>query len=147
MLRQLQIHRQIIHDLSTSTLAQIPVLFEQLTYLASLRDPGSGHYIHERLAAVYPFDGVQQALAQCHEEIFERVLEIPLAIQEQDLRGCMEAAPGGLRAALKRWQTAEFRDSLLPEEAPVYLKELFGSNLRALLEILREEIPKARSDA
>ena len=115
--------------------------------MASLRDPQSGHYEHERLAAVYPGEGVQEALAKCHEEIFERVLEISLAIQEQELRGCMEAAPGGLRVALKRWQTAEFRDSLLPEGSPVYLKELFGSNLRALLEILREETPKARSGA
>jgi hypothetical protein len=147
MLRQLQIHRQIIHDLSTSTLALMPVLFERLCYLASLRDSSSGQYVHERLAAVYPRDGVQQALAQCHEEIFERVLEISLAAQEQDLRRCLEAVPGGLRVSLKRWQAAEFRDSLLPEDAPVYLKELFGSNLRALLEILLEETPTARSAA
>jgi len=146
MLRQLQIHRQIIHELTTTTLAEMPVLFDRLSYLASLREPGSGRYVHKRLAAKYPGEGVAQALQQCHEEIFERVMEIPLAIQERDLRSCLGAVPGGLRAGVTRWQEPEFRDSLLPQQAPPYLKELFVSNLRALLEILREETLTARSD-
>jgi hypothetical protein len=146
MLKQLEIHRRIIQDFTLTTLALMPGLFDRLTYLASLRDPLTGRYAHEGLAAVYPGDAVQQALAECHEEVFERLLEISLALQEEDLRKCLETMPGGLATGLAEWRKQEFRQTLLPEQAPNYLKELFGSNLRALLELLRERSPKDHLD-
>jgi hypothetical protein len=147
MLRELQIHRWIIEDLTVTTLAFLPGLFPRLVYLAALRDPGEGRYQHERLAAVYNAEAVQQALATCHEEIFERLLETPLALQEADLRRHLEAAPGGLSASLTQWQRRELQQSLIPEQAPDYLKELFCSNVRALLEILQPEGSTVHSNA
>jgi hypothetical protein len=105
-LTQLQQNRRVIQDFTLRTLAAIPGAFARLTYMASLRDLSSGRYAHEGLLAVYQPESVQQALEQCHEEIFERLLESSL-------------------------------------EAPDYLKELFCSNTRALLEILAVENCKA----
>ena len=73
-LTQLQQNRRVIHDFTTTTLAAIPSAFARLTYLASLRDLSSGRYEHAGLTAVYPREAVQQALEQCHEEIFERIV-------------------------------------------------------------------------
>jgi hypothetical protein len=49
--------------------------YGRLAYLAALRDPITGKYAHEKLAAVYGEERVSEALAKCHEEMFE-----PLAL-------------------------------------------------------------------
>ncbi len=144
-LTQLRQNRRIIQDFTLTTLAGIPGEFGKLTYLASLRDLSSGRYEHAGLAALYPDEAIQQALEVCHEQIFERVLETPLAQQETDLKECLERMPGGLSGALAHWRRMEAYRVLMPERTPDYLKELFCSNLRALLEILQEESSTARS--
>jgi hypothetical protein len=146
-LTQLQQNRRVIQDFTTTTLAAIPSAFARLTYLASLRDLSSGRYEHAGLTAVYPQAAVQQALEQCHEEIFERILESALAEQEQDLRAYLEAMQDGLCVAVQQWRKLEAYRTLLPAESPDYLKELFCSNIRALLEILEEECSPDRSSA
>jgi len=147
MLSRLQQNKRIVQDFTLTTLAGIPGIFGRLTYMASLRDLSSGRYEHSGLAAIYPDEALQQALQLCHEQIFERILETPLFEQEQDLRSCLEGMPGGVRAAIAHWRRMEVYRVLLPENSPDYLKELFCSNLRALLEILQEEYSQIPSTA
>jgi len=142
---QLQQNRCIIQDFTLTTLAGIPGEFGRLTYLASLRDLSSGKYEHAGLAALYPDEAVQQSLELCHEQIFERVLETPLVRQEADLKECLERMPGELSSTLAHWRRLEAYRVLIPERAPGYLKELFCSNLRALLELLQKECSKVHS--
>ena len=146
-LTQLQQNRRIIQDFTETTLARIQGNFARLAYLGSLRDLSSGRYEHEGLTAIYPSEAVQQALEVCHEQVFERILEMPLSAQEEDLRFCLAAMEGGLRTTVQHWQRLESYRVLVPEKSPDYLKDLFYSNLRALLEILHEEGSKARSIA
>ena len=134
---QLEQNRRIIHDFAINTLASIPNDFGRLTYITSLRDLSSGRYEHAGLAALYPGEAIQQALRQCHEEIFERILETPLALQERDLRDCLDCMNGPLSDTVSHWRQMEAYRVLMPEESPDYLKELFCSNLRALLSILQ----------
>jgi hypothetical protein len=145
MITQFQQNRRIVQDFTLTTLAAIPGEFGRLTYMASLRDLSSGRYEHAGLAALYADEAVQVALELCHEQIFERLLETPLAKQEVDLRECLERMPGGLCSTLAHWRRLEAYRVLMPERAPDYLKELFCSNLRALLELLQEECSTAPS--
>jgi len=145
-LTQLQQNRRIIQDFTLTTLANIPGLYGRLVYVASLRDLSSGRYEHAGLAALYPEEALQQALQVCHEQIFERLLETPLPEQERDLRLCLAGMEGGLRASIDHWRRLESYRMLMPEQSPDYLKELFCSNLRALLEILQGEGLPAHSD-
>jgi hypothetical protein len=142
---QLQQNRRIIQDFTLTTLAGIPGEFGRLTYMASLRDLSSGKYEHAGLAALYPDEAVQQSLELCHEQIFERVLETPLVRQEADLKECLERMPGELSSTLAHWRRLEAYRVLIPERAPGYLKELFCSNLRVLLELLQKECSKVHS--
>jgi hypothetical protein len=144
-LTQLQQNRRIIQDFTLTTLAGIPGLFARLTYIASLRDFSSGRYDHAGLAALYPDEALQQALQLCHEQIFECLLETQLSSQQEDLRACLAAMQGGLLEAGSHWRRMEAYRVLMPEQSPDYLKELFCSNLRALLEILQQECSPSRS--
>lgn len=146
-LTQWQQNRRIVQDFTLTTLAAIPSLYGRLAYLASLRDLSSGHYHHEGLAALYPDGAIQAALKLCHEQVFERILETPLSRQEMDLRDCLTGMEGGLPGAVDHWQSMETYRILLPENPAGYLKDLFCSNLRALLAILRTEYSKCHSDA
>lgn len=141
----LQQNRRIIQDFTVTTLAGISSAFSRLTYMASLRDLSSGRYEHAGLAAMYPDEAVQQSLQLCHEQIFERVLETGLETQEKELRECLERMPGDLCATVNHWTRMEAYRVLIPERTPGYLKDLFCSNLRALLEILQEECSKVHS--
>ena len=142
---QLQQNLKIIQDFTLTTLAGIPGPFARLVYISSLRDLSSGRYEHAGLSAMYPDEAVQQSLELCHEQIFERVLETPLAQQKQDLRTCLEQMQGGLLPTVAHWRRMEAYRVLMPEPAPAYLKDLFCSNLRALLEILQDQCSTARS--
>jgi hypothetical protein len=146
-LAQLRQNRRVIQDFTLTTLADIPGLFARLVYVASLRDLSSGKYEHAGLAALYPEEALQQALEVCHEQVFEKVLEASLEAQEEDLRGCLSRMSEGFCATVTHWQRMESYRVLLPEQSPDYLKELFCSNLRALLEILQIQCSPAYSDA
>ena len=138
-LTQLQQNRRIIHDLTVSTLARISSPFSRLAYLASLRDISTNVYDHASLNALYPQPAVQQALEQCHQELFERILELPLMVQQDDLRAHLRTSPNGSRNAAAQWRRLEAYRALLPADSPDYLKELFCSNVRAILEIVEKE--------
>jgi hypothetical protein len=145
MITELQQNRRVIQDFTTTTLAGIAGEFSRLTYMGSLRDLSSGRYEHAGLAALYPDEAVQQALQLCHEQIFERVLETPLERQLEDLKDCLEKMPVGRCETVAHWRRLEAYRVLMPERAPGYLKDLFCSNLRALLEILLEECSRVHS--
>jgi len=139
VLTKLQQNRKIIQDFTVTTLAGIPTLFGRLIYVASLRDLSSGRYEHAGLAALYPDEATQQALRFCHEQVFERVLETSLERQHEDLRACLEHMQGGVGGSAPHWLDMEAYRVLMPENSPDYLRDLFCSNVRALLEILAEE--------
>lgn len=143
MQEQLRIHRQILYDLAVHYLEPLNGSFARLAYLASLKNPSTNLYAHDRLAAIYGAEPVGESLAKCHEELFERLLEMPLARQEEDLRQFVGILPEGAQEGIRRCH-GQIED-WIPGEAPDYLKELFRSNLDALLGLLRERSPKARS--
>ena len=147
ILSKLQENCRVVQDFTLNTLAEINGPFARLVYVASLRDLSSGRYEHQGLEALYPGEAVQQSLELCHEQIFERILEMPLERQLEDWKHCLGAMDGGLADVVSHWRQMGSYRVLLPENAPGYLKELFFSNLRALLEILHEQSSPIHSDA
>jgi hypothetical protein len=143
MQEQLRIHRQILYDLALHYLEPLTGNFARLAQLASLKDPATNIYAHDRLSAIYGNEPVAAALADCHGELFERLLETPLAQQEEDLRQFVGTLLEGVAEGVRSCQARA--ESWIPAEAPDYLKELFRSNLNALFGLLRESNPKARS--
>ena len=139
-------NKSVVRDFAATTLAAIPNMFGRLVYIASLRDLSSGNYEHAGLAALYSPQAVQESLECCHYEIFQKILETPLSIQAQDLAECLQGMAGSYPSTLSHWREMEAYRVLLPTNTPAYLKELFFSNLRALLEILQAENSTVRSN-
>jgi len=132
-------NKSVVRDFTATTLAAIPNAFGRLIYIASLRDLSSGTYEHAGLAALYSQRAIQESLECCHHEIFQRILETPLSVQADDLRECLQGLPGPFAATVAHWRQLESYRILLPSNAPDYLRELFFSNLRVLLEILEAD--------
>lgn len=132
----LQQNQQIVEDFTSRTLKCVPSQYGRLLYLASLRDLATGRYVHEGLASVYSVEAVQQALADCHQELFDRLLELPLEEQETDLIECLGSLEGDFDGVLGRWLEVEFYRLLVPLGAPAYLRDLFCANVRTLLNVL-----------
>jgi hypothetical protein len=140
-LERFQQSRSVIEDFASRTLAVIPSDYGKLYYVSSLRNSNTGRYQHDGLAVLYSEDSVQEALAQCHEEIFSRVLEAPLRQQERDLRKCLEVAGDQFWPVVESWRESRFFKTLCPEGLPDYLNDLFCSNMGALLAIFSSVRP------
>jgi hypothetical protein len=145
MLDRLQCHQQILFDLTANYLEPLDGSYQRLAYLANLCDTSTGKYVHEVLASFYSAEAVNHVVAHCHEEIFERLLEMPLNAQEQELRAHLSSLPGDFAENLARCKTT--CGNWAPVQAPKYLKELYSANLRVLLELLRDDRSKAHPNS
>jgi len=131
--------RCVIEDFTSRTLAVIPSVFGRLYYVSSLKDSTTGQYRHEGLVEVYSENSVQEALGQCHEELFSRILETPLDDQARDLRKCLDSAGDRFWTIVESWREDRSFQSMCPEGLPSYLNDLFCSNLGALLAIFSSQ--------
>ena len=134
MFDELQSHRQILFDITANYLEPLDGAFSRLAYLAGLRDPSTATYAHDRMATLYSPAQIDEVVGRCHEEVFERLLEMPLAAQGNDLRKYLKSLPGSFDTNAEK--CGEMAVKWIPAGAPSYLKELFCSNLNALREIL-----------
>jgi hypothetical protein len=135
MLEQLQTYQQVLFDLTANYLEPLRSTHARLVYLFGLRDPSSGRYVHAGLAGIYGPEAVNHVISNCHEEVFERLLEMPLSAQGEELRIYLSSLPGTLEenALICR----EKGKSWVPPRSPDYLTELYCSNLDVLLALLR----------
>ena len=128
--------RAVIEDFSSRTLAAIPSDFGRLCYISSLRHSATRRYEHDGLLRLYSENSVQEALSNCHEEMFSRILETPLRDQAHDLRRCMTAAGHTVEDLIRTCRTDPSFRTMCPDRLPDYLHELFCSNMSALLAII-----------
>ncbi len=131
--------RCVIEDFTSRTLAVIPSDFGRLYYVSSLKNAATGRYRHDGLEEVYSENSVQEALEQCHEELFSRILETPLLEQERDLRKCLDRAGDAFWTVVDTWRKDKSFQIMCPEALPSYLRDLFCSNLGALLAIFSSQ--------
>jgi hypothetical protein len=129
-------NRRLVEDFTTRTLAAIPSEYARLVYVSTLRDLPSGRYEHTGLSSRYPEGAVNEVLAASHEELFARILEMSLESQLSDLRICLAGLGGELVKQAGRWRELEFYRALMPNGVAPNIRELFCSNLEALLSVV-----------
>jgi hypothetical protein len=127
-------------DLRRRTLAEMTQPLERLIYLASMRDYNTGLYYHQGLAARFSEEAACEALAGCHREAFEELVDASLEELVHELEAYLQntrVAPGDFIAA---WKGLEPYRVAVPVGIDSLSSELVFSNLKVALAILESRL-------
>lgn len=124
-------------DLRNRTLAAIPGELARLVYLASTRDYNSGRYHHEGLSARFGFEQAQEALREAHRAAFFRLCSLSLEQLVEELEIYLRASHEPAGDFIETWQELAPYRIAIPKETDAAQVQLFLSNVRIGLEILR----------
>ena len=119
------------------TLAAIPGELARLVYLASTRDYNSGRYHHEGLSARFGFEQAQKALEEAHRAAFADLSSLSLERLVGELETYLQASHEAAGDFIATWQELEPYRIAIPKETDAAQVQLFLSNVRIGLEILR----------
>jgi hypothetical protein len=112
--------------------------FERLVFLGSLRDAYTGQYLHEGWAQIGAADEIHGVIRKFHQAVFEAVLRLPITELANELRLHFRSLNYPERQTAFLWLEIEpFRD-LIPQGCAALLRELFISQIRTALEVLRQ---------
>lgn len=135
----LKLERGAAADLWRNTLSQIPTTFGRLVYLASLRDLNSGAYEHYGLAQIFGVKEADRTLRHSHSQVFTEWLNFNLEQQKGDLEEYLGGLEEDIGAILATWiRLAPYRN-LIPARARDVEKQLYLTDLEAVLELLKHE--------
>jgi hypothetical protein len=117
-----------------------------LIYLSSLRGPNSGVYEHHGLSLVFGPRAANEALRRSHEDAFRDWLAFDLQQQKADLDLYLTGLIEQRVAVIDTWLRLNPYRNLVPLSARAVDQQLFLSDFRAILEILRLEYGVAVPD-
>src|SRR6266508_4235197 len=126
-------------DLWRRTMSQIPTVFGRLVYLASLREPNSGDYRHYGLAQRFSEAEADATLRESHAQTFAQWLTFNLEQQKSDLDEYLSSLEEQPRKVVAAWIRLATVSNLVPVSARDVERQLFASDLGALLEVLKHE--------
>jgi hypothetical protein len=132
-------HRNPASDLWRNTLSQIPSVFGRLVYLTSLRNHNNGVYEHHGLAMVFGDDVANRALQEAHQNAFAEWLNYSLEQQKADLDLYLSSLSTNKRTIVETWLKLTPYQNLAPAAIMDMERELYVADLRALLDLLRNE--------
>jgi hypothetical protein len=129
---------RLMRDFEERTLAGLDGYFSRLVYLASLRDYNTGRYHHYGLESRFPSEAVDEGLHQCHVQIFEELVALPLKEQTEDLLNFFESLKEDKGRMVTVWKRLRSYQILPPEDCHPLARQLFDKNIEIILRILRE---------
>jgi hypothetical protein len=124
-------------DFLRRTLSGIPCDLARLIYLASTRDYNSGMYHHEGLSARYGSELARVALQTAHRDIFFRLIALSLKDLVGELESYVRTSREVPEGFVHAWQELEPYRVAVPMEVDATMVQLFLSNIRLALEVLR----------
>jgi hypothetical protein len=139
------LERNPAEDLWKHTLSRIPTVYGRLMYLASLRDQNSGIYRHHGLSAAFGREESSRALKESHRRTFLEWLNLPLSEKNHDLALYLEALEDPRLMVVDHWLRSKLYKTHVPVSARKRERELFVSDLQALLETIRNGLRGAES--
>lgn len=101
-----------------------------------MRDPYTGHYLHEGWATVASVAEVHRTVKQAHVSTFESFLDLPLEEVCGQLHEHFHSLGGSDREMAKQWLDGEPFRGAVPEGSSALQRDFFISQMRAALWIL-----------
>jgi hypothetical protein len=138
--------RSAAADLWRNTLSQIPTTFGRLIYLASLRDQNTGTYQHHGLAQLFGPGETDETLRQSHTQTFSEWLCFNLEQQKDDLEGYLDELHEDKKTILTTWIRLSPYRNFVPVTAREVERNLFNTDLKTVLELLRLDYAVASPD-
>lgn len=138
MLRPIEMSAAV-EDLKKHSLASLHGEIARLVYLAATRDYNTGQYYHDGLASRFTQEIANKAIAECHEQVFQRVVEAPL---EELVSQLEEYARGDYseEEIISTWLNLEPYRVIIPLTCDPLSAKLFCSNLKIALAILESRV-------
>ena len=134
-----KLDRSAAADLWRHTLSQIPSVFGRLVYLSSLRDMNTDAYNHHGFAQIFGRAVSDKTLRASHRTAFADWLEFTLEEQKADLDLYLSTLDGKKKTIIEAWlRLTPYRD-YMPSNAKRADRELFLTDLEALLTLLKNQ--------
>jgi hypothetical protein len=112
--------------------------FGRLVYLASTRDHNTGAYHDVVLASLFSESAAASALSICHHEIFCHLALSSLESLVSQLKRYLRSQSLDVHKTLRSLETLDQSSSLIPSNCNSVMRELFLSNIRVSLGILKD---------
>ena len=134
-------------DLLRRSLSKIKGDLAQLIYLASTRDYNTGKYHHDGLASHFQTDLACQALRLAHRRTFYRIAARSLEDLVSEVELYINSSQQCREEMLQVWQKLEPYRVALPVDVNAAAAQLFVSNIKLALAILRRRQEQEATEA
>ena len=127
------------HDISqylVQVFDSLPSPFAQLAFLALLRDPYTGLYVHEGWATVCSPAKVNVILRDTHQSVFASIVGVSLVDVSRELRRHFKSISEGERRVATLWLDTKPYYEMIPEGCSSLARKYFISQVRFALELL-----------
>jgi hypothetical protein len=118
----------------------IPTLLGRLVYASSLRDINKGTYYDPALEG-QPEEEIHAFLTSLHRTLFYEWLNLSLEEQLDDLMAYLRELSGDPARVIEAWRTTEPFALYIPAGAGRGDQELFLTDLRIIVDLLRVDEP------
>ena len=134
-----------IRDVERRTLGSVNGRLSKLVYIASTRDLNTGQYTHEGLSFRFGAEPAGDALRHWHRALFEEILSCSLKELTEEIELYASANQPQCTAVLDTWQDLEAYRILLPQDCDTLSRELFISEFKTGVAILRRRAARAEN--
>lgn len=124
-----------VDDLRRRTLSNMPAPLERMIYLGSTRDYNTGLYYHDGLASRYSEMVACQALANCHREAYQQLLQSSVRDLVQQVDSYVKSTRSAPRDFVAAWKSLQPYRVAVPAETDPLASEFLCSNVKIALAI------------
>jgi hypothetical protein len=122
-------------DLRRRTLTQMSSYLERMIYLGSTRDYNSGVYYHDGLASRFSEIVACEALANCHREAFQEVLQSSIENLVQQLDSYVQSTRSAPLDLIAAWKNLQPYRVAVPAGTDTLAADFLCSNVKIALAI------------
>jgi hypothetical protein len=132
---QFVIHKTVEQHLEVA-LEHLPTSFAKLAFLAAVRDPYTGRYLHEGWALAGSREEIHETLRRAHEEVFELVCSMPMPQLCAELSRYFSELALPFEESVGVWSEAESYRDMMPQGICAEEREFFVLQMRRALAVL-----------